>query len=356
MSVKLLFALLRPVRGKVRIFIANTLTIRKKMETNINTGQPEQQPVQSQLQSELQSAPMEPVQFQAEPEPFEPEQTEPTLEPTSETPLLYNPEKAARIANYLRELLDPAYILLFGTLAGGTPHSDTCTYDLLVIVDGTPVYNWDDARRYLRMKLPRTGHGAPYLNIYVHTLHEVDANVVPFLYLARREGIVLYRDSLRKFKRPRRKFDFGQAAADARRYAGAFLPLAGELTGYAEKTPDRESVRKGAFAMAQAAAYYYRTLFYAYHGFEAGTSDVGLLQRRLRTISGELPLLFEPASDDLHTLYCLRSFLVNARDNPDFFIHPEELAQHLDRVKRFGEVVNKLCERRIELYKSLIVE
>ena len=53
----------------------------------------------------------------------------------------YNPGKAAGIAEVLRELLDPEYILLFGKMVGKTPHSDILTYDLLVITADTPRYN-----------------------------------------------------------------------------------------------------------------------------------------------------------------------------------------------------------------------
>lgn len=263
----------------------------------------------------------------------------------------------ARIAECLRELLAPAFIVLFGLQAGRTPHSETVCYDLLVIVESKPLYNWYDAKRYLKMKLPNIGHGAPYLNIYVLTKHDVEANFTPFIYLSRREGILLYRSHGQKFKRPRKNFDFGHAAAVAEKYARTFLPLADQLLLHAEKMTDPMRIRQTAFAMAQAAVYYFRTLFYVYHGFEADTCDIAILQHRLRTLSGELPLLFESDEyNSIHKIPCLKSFLVNARYNPEFFIYPQELEQHLERVKRLGEIVNKLRRRRINLYIERIEE
>lgn len=303
------------------------------METNQNPAQePSVQPI----------APENP---QPEPQPV------PAPEQSPESRLFYDPAKAARIAECLRELLDPAFIVLFGLQAGGTPHSETICYDLLVIVESKSHYNWYDAKRYLKMKLPNIGHGTPYLNIYVLTKQEVDANSTPFIYLSRREGILLYRSHRQRFKRPRKTFDFGHAAALAEKYAGTFLPLADQLALHAGKTTDSLSIRQSAFAMAQATVYYFRTLFYVHHGFEADTFDIEMLQYRLRTLSGELPLLFESgAYNKIQTLPCLKSFLVNARYNPEFFIYPQELERHLDRVKRLGEVVNRLCRRRINLY------
>lgn len=265
----------------------------------------------------------------------------------------YDPAKAARIADVLRELLDPAYILLFGKMAGTTPHSDTLAYDLLVITDGRPRYGWYEAKRYLKMKIPSVGHGAPYINPYVHTLHDVEASNGPFLYLARREGILLYRSHRRKFTRPKGDFDFGRAAAEASRYAGIFLPQADRLAGYAEQRIDGEYLRESAFAMAQAAVYYYRTLFYVYHGFEAETSDVQVLHHRLHTLSGELPLLFEGDEfRSIHTLHRLNGFSADAPYDPKFSVLSGELIRHLDRVRQLGEVATALCERRIDLYEK----
>ena len=262
----------------------------------------------------------------------------------------YDTLKAARIAETLRELLDPEYILLFGKLANGTPHSDILAYDLLVITNGPAHYSWYDAKRYLKMKLPYIGHGAPYINLYIHTRHDIETRNVPFLYFARKEGIVLHSRS-RKVARPRDKFDFGYAASLAMKYANIFMPLADKLAGYAERNLDRDHARESAYAMAQAAVYYYRTLFYVYHGFEADSCDVRYLHHRLRTLSGELPLLFE--SDEYYpkqTLHCLNNFATYAQYDFDFFVETDELARHLDLVKRLGEVARRLCERRMELY------
>ena len=262
----------------------------------------------------------------------------------------YDTLKAARIAETLSELLNPEYILLFGKLADGTPHSDILAYDLLVVTDGPTRYDWYAAKRYLKMKLPYIGHGAPYINLYIYTRQYLDANNTPFFYFARKEGIVLHSRS-RKIARPRDGFDFGYAASLAMKYSGIFMPLADKLAGYAQRNLDRDHIRESAFAIAQVAVYYYRTLFYVHHGFEADSCDVRYLHHRLRTLSGELPLLFEP--DDFNSATSLRrlnNFTTCAPYDPDFFVETDELARHLDLVKRLGEIVRRLCERRMELY------
>ena len=314
-------------RDKVYSFIVKSQT-RLKMEKNLNTVQEE--PVRTVI-PELPEA--------AVPEPELPEE--------------YGGQsaKAARIAAVLAELLDPAYVLLFGRMAGRTPHSDTLAYDLLLITDEKPCYDWYDARRYLKMKMPWVGHGAPYVNLYMYTRQEVESHRTPFFYLALKEGVLLYSAHGRLFKRPKGRFDFGSAAAEAGKYAETFLLPADRLAAYAGDCLGWEHARESAFAMAQAAVYYFRTLFYVYHGFEADSCDVMRLHLRLRTLSGEFPLLFESGEHHpIRTLQRLNGFMTDARYDPRFCVGPGEMAEHLERVRRLGKVVTELCRARIALY------
>lgn len=78
-----------------------------------------------------------------------------TAQPTDAAELPYDPTEAARIVRHLTDgYFDPEYILLFGKLAGGTPHSDPAAYDLLMVVRETPRFNWFQAKRILRYKMP----------------------------------------------------------------------------------------------------------------------------------------------------------------------------------------------------------
>lgn len=91
------------------------------------------------------------------------------------------------------------------------------------------------------------------------------------------------------------------------------------------------------------------------HGFDTDTHDIVLLHERLRTLSGELMLLFD--SDNVYhndTLPCLKLFQQKARYDPGFDIRPHELSQHIDRVGHMRKVVERVCMQRIELYRSRI--
>lgn len=268
-------------------------------------------------------------------------------------PTDYVREKADQICNCLCELLDPNYVLFFGKLAGKTPHSETNTFDLLFIVDNNCRYNWYDAKRYLKIMLPKVGHGAPYVNIYIHTQHDVESQFVPFFYLTRRQGIVLYRKCNKNFNRPRIAFDFGHWAVETKKYAIHFLPLADRLVEYAEKTIGWDNNRVPAFFLAQATVYYYRTLFFVYHGFDIDTEDIEMLHQRVRTLSGELMLLFEP---DLmrpkSSLRTLKRYLEQGRYATDFFAETADLNGHCERIKLLGKAIYRICDKRIKFYEN----
>lgn len=123
---------------------------------------------------------------------------------------------------------------------------------------------------------------------------------------------------------------------------------AGGYGAYREQNP------AGRIATAQAAVYFFQVLFRVYHGFDFDTRDVMILHERTRTLSAELFLLFESDSfTPIHTLPCLRRFIINARYDSSFFIHVTELEQHLDRVERMQSIVEKVCMQRIDLYNEL---
>ena len=86
---------------------------------------PAMEPAQPAAQSAAQPAP------QPQPQPGRPDE------------LLYDPNEAAQMIRHLTDgYFDPEYVLLFGKLAGGTPHSDAVAYDLLMVVRETPEYDW----------------------------------------------------------------------------------------------------------------------------------------------------------------------------------------------------------------------
>lgn len=280
--------------------------------------------------------------------------TEP--QPAQPTKLLYNPDEVAQIVKHLTDgYFDPEYILLFGSLVGGTLHSDATAYDLLMVVRETPEYDWIRAKRILRYKVPVKRREVSYINLYIMTLREVETHTTPFLYFAHAEGKLLYCSDHYHFGRPKHPINFAKAYADAKLHYDTFRMLGNELIERAKDAfIESRNMRLAAVFSAQAAVYFYHTLYYAYHGQEFDCHDPVVMHERMRTLSTRLMLALNDSHiENIFTLPCLKKFLVKARYDLDFDIVPQELQTHMERVEKMGEIIESYAGRRLELYKEL---
>lgn len=269
---------------------------------------------------------------------------------------LYDPAEAAQIVRILTDgYFDPEYILLFGKLVGGTPHSDAAAYDLLVVVRDTPEYDWIQAKRILRCKMPPRLRKIAYINLYILPLHCVESNRTPFLHFAHAEGEVLYCSDRCRFRRPRRPADFAKAYADARFHFETFRTLGGDLLEQAQNAlVEGRNVRLAAQFTAQSAVYFYHTLYRVYHGQEFGIHDPVVMHDRMRTLSTKLMLAFDDNHiENIFTLPRLKEVLMKTPYSAEFRMAPQEVEMHMDRVQQAAGIIENCCELRMELYKEL---
>lgn len=269
---------------------------------------------------------------------------------------LYDPAEAARIVQTLTDgYFGPEYILLFGKLVGGTRHSDAMAYDLLMVVRETPEYDWIQAKRILRYKVPYSRREITYINLYIMPLSYVESNKTPFLYFAHSEGELLYCSDHCHFRRPKHPINFAAAYADAKFHFDTFRMLGNELIEQAQNAfSESRNMRLSAQFSAQAMVYFYHTLYYVYHGLEFGSHDPVIMHDRMRTLSTKLMLAFDDTYiENVFTLPRLKSFLIKSSYGIRFDIAPQELAIHMERVRKAGGIIENLCGLRLELYKEL---
>ena len=272
---------------------------------------------------------------------------------------LYDPNEAEQIVQTLLDgYFDPEYILLFGKLAGGTPHSDAAAYDLLMVVRETPEYDWMQTKRILRYKMPYRLRKITYINLYILPLSYVESNRTPFLYFARAEGELLYCSDHYHFRRPKYPIDFARAYADAKFHFDTFRVLGYDLLEQAQETfVEGRNVRLAAQFTAQAIVYFYHTLYYVYHGMEFGIHDPVVMHDRMRTLSTKLMLVFDDNHiENIFTLPCLKQILMKTPYSAEFHMAPQELEMHMERVQKAAEIIENYCDLRLELYKELSVQ
>lgn len=269
----------------------------------------------------------------------------------------YDSAEAARIVEHImdNDFIVPEYILLFGSLAGGTRHSDATAYDLLIAVRETPEFDWLQTKRRLRYKMPFRQRKITYINLYIIPLSYIDSHNTPFLYFARSEGELLYCSERYHFRRPKYKPDFAKAYADARFHFDTFRTLGFELLEQAnhELTETRNMRLAGMFA-AQAAVYFYHTLYYVYHQTEFDSHDPLIMHERMRTLSTRLMLIYDDDNiRSVQTLASLKHYLLKSPYDKDFDVSPRDMAVHIERTTKAAEIIESCCGLRLELYQEL---
>lgn len=269
----------------------------------------------------------------------------------------YDSAEAARIVEHImdNDFIVPEYILLFGSLAGGTCHSDATAYDLLIAVRETPEFDWLQTKRRLRYKMPFQQRKITYINLYIIPLSYIDSHNTPFLYFARSEGELLYCSERYHFRRPKYKPDFAKAYADARFHFDTFRTLGFELLEQAnhELTETRNMRLAGMFA-AQAAVYFYHTLYYVYHQMEFDSHDPLIMHERMRTLSTRLMLIYDDDNiRSVQTLASLKHYLLKSPYDKDFDVSPRDMAVHIERTTKAAEIIESCCGLRLELYQEL---
>ena len=280
----------------------------------------------------------------------------PQPQPGRPDELLYDPDETAQMIRHLTDgYFDPEYVLLFGKLAGGTPHSDAVAYDLLIVVRETPEYDWIRAKRILRYRMPYRYRKVTYINPYILPLNYVESHRTPFLYFAHAEGELLHCSDHYRFRRPKHPIDFAKAYADAKFHFDTFRTLGNDLLEQAQDAfAGGRNVRLAAQFSAQAIVYFYHTLYYVYHGMEFDIHDPVVMHDRMRTLSTKLMLVFDDNHiENIFTLPWLKQILMKTPYSAEFYMAPQELEMHMGRVQKAAEIIENYCGLRLELYKEL---
>lgn len=269
----------------------------------------------------------------------------------------YDSAEAARIVEHImdNDFIVPEYILLFGSLAGGTRHSDATAYDLLIAVRETPEFDWLQTKRRLRYKMPFQQRKITYINLYIIPLSYIDSHNTPFLYFARSEGELLYCSERYHFRRPKYKPDFAKAYADARFHFDTFRTLGFELLEQANhELIETRSMRLAGMFAAQAAVYFYHTLYYVYHQMEFDSHDPLIMHERMRTLSTRLMLIYDDDNiRSVQTLASLKRYLLKSPYDKDFDVSLRDMAVHIERTTKAAEIIESCCGLRLELYQEL---
>lgn len=113
-------------------------------------------------------------------------------------------------------------------------------------------------------------------------------------------------------------------------------------------------MRLAAQFTAQAAVYFYHTLYYVYHGMPFDLHDPVVMYDRMRTLSTRLMLVFDDNHiENIFTIPRLKEVLMKTTYDAEFYMGPQEVELHMERVQQAAEIIEGCAGLRLELYKEL---
>ena len=251
--------------------------------------------------------------------------------------------------------VDPEYILLFGTRAGGTPHSNLGAYDILVVTSGKPKYDWVDIKSFFRLKTVDKHTLISNINIYIHDITYIKTNPHIFFCLAHSEGQLLYCREQSIFHKYPIPHDYQLVYHTSANYYANSFNIGDNFLKDSKRYISENNLSHAAFWMKQAMVMFLRTLFLVYHGYDIECSNVDLLYNRLKTISTDLTMLL----NSNHTkVKCILSrvdyYQTEALLNSNFTTSVDILSIDVEIIEKMKNIIQEICYRRLELYKSRI--
>jgi HEPN domain-containing protein len=267
-----------------------------------------------------------------------------------------------RIAETIREVVDPEMIILFGSHARGDWVEDryekdgviyeySSDYDILVIVrpkqgEGGSNGLYQRVERRIREVLPP---GSP-VNAIAHNFDHVNAKLAEGQYFFAdvvKEGVLLYDSGRHKLSEPKELSDSERKRIAERDFERWFESASNFYTLFAtavEKTMPNEA----AFQLHQAAERYYTTMLLVYIGYKPKTHDLEKLRKLATTQVPELIRVFPRASDEEKTRFeLLNKAYVDARYAPEYSISRQDLEYLGERVRELRSLTESACHRRI---------
>lgn len=271
----------------------------------------------------------------------------------------------AEIVKVIREVADPAKIILFGSHTSdkwvedvyeekGATYSYISDYDILVVLpDGDKEKEHDIASKIENRTLKYKNDVSPI----VHSIDYVNKGLEMGQYFFRdivKEGIVLFDTGEHIFSEPKPLSKAQETELAARNFdtwiktGNSFLDGTKALFDNAlEKGLD---FRQVVFNLNQTAEKFYGGLLLVYTGYKPKTHKLKVYRKYSKHIDENLNQVFKyPIGDreEYRLFDILNRAYLDARYQDDYYIDPNDLKKLIAKAEKLEEVVVRLCEERI---------
>lgn len=269
-----------------------------------------------------------------------------------------------RIADIIREVVNPEKIILFGSHAKGNWVEDRYTdkagthYEYISDYDFLVVTVNNNEKTYVQESkiLDRVDRYRPPVNLEIHDIDYINKGLEDGEYFfvdIIREGILLYEKS---------KIDFSSSRVlantekrlKAQRYFNTWFPQAKEFIIDCKHAFDRGSLNKSVFELHQATECLYYVTLLVFTDYKPKTHNLWKLRKKSKQYSKELFEVFRTDTDktEERLFDLLKRGYVDARYRSDYEISTDELAMLIDRIEKMISIVHRVCQEQIDAFSD----
>jgi HEPN domain-containing protein len=268
-------------------------------------------------------------------------------------------EQIIQVAKAIEELFHPQMIILFGSYAKGTYVEDRYTeegtiyeyvsdYDFLVVMENEAIKDY-----LIRDKITNRFHFHTPINIISHTMDYVNQGLAFGQYFFTdivSEGILLHNSDNYGFVEPK-KLSIDEEREKAQDYFDIWFEIANEFLIDGVNAFRRNSYKKAAFELHQAAEGFFNTTLLVFTGYKPKTHNLDKLRGYVKALSSELYLVFlNPRlsfEHERHLFDLLKRGYIDARYKQDYYISKDETEELVNRLNYMKATVESLCKSKI---------
>ena len=287
-----------------------------------------------------------------------------------ETSLTHLPKVKQDEINAVRdiicEFMDTEFIILFGSYARGNYVEDVykgedgityeykSDYDLLVVVEDLPKYQYKGYRNKIKRKAKKSAECQTRLSIIMHSVDEFQTEVESGSYFFTdiiKEGVLLY--SSERFPLPELKeLNMKQRLGNAKKNFENWFESANEFYIDFKNAFERESYKNAAFLLHQVVERLYTATLLVFTDYKPKLHDLTDLGVQINRLDARFKGIFPQESTKEKRLFeLLRRAYVDARYNMAYKITREELEYLAERVKLLQCTTEEVCKAKIESFK-----
>ncbi len=269
----------------------------------------------------------------------------------------------------LASVPETEFIILFGSYARGNWVDDEYTekhityqyksdFDILVITKNKESANKESLWMQIENEYYGAYHDRTPVDIIPHHIREVNSKLKEGHYFfsdIKKEGVLLYNSGRYKLER-RRKIDPARRLEIAIDDFKQWFESANDfLWGYQQYLKS-EKYKIAAFQLHQATERFYGAAILVCTGYCPKVHNIERLGRMISRYYPEFLKIFpKKTEEEKHFFKQLKKAYVDARYKKDYNITREELAYLAKRVEKLRDLVEKICNAKIEKFKMCIM-